>query len=210
LSAHDLLGLTVAVLSYVIAVSLRIDLEVGDLALGAAFAPALVVLSKMSTTWEVSAFAVACVLGGVLGGLRRRGQNVALRDALALSACTAVTHGADVAVRAAHLGTSDPMLALIAGTGGVLVYSLVADRRRHLKIGVDPEDRRVWLWLQAVLVSAYGLMILGYAQIGWPALLAMLVVLGPTKSEFDRYAMARRVLRQTIGALGELERASLL
>src|SRR5205823_10747550 len=74
---------------------------------------------------------------------------------------------------------------------------------------IPGSDRRVWLLLQAVLVSAFGLMILVYRQIGWPAVAAMLVLLALTKGEFDRYSQARRTLTQTMSALAELEAVSL-
>jgi len=71
-------------------------------------------------------------------------------------------------------------------------------------------DRKVWIVLQAVACIGRGLMTLVYQQIGWPAMVAMLLLLAPTKREFERYGLARRTLDQTIQALESLRTASLL
>jgi hypothetical protein len=74
-------------------------------------------------------------------------------------------------------------------------------RRRHFADG----DVRTWLMLQAVLVCACGLTMLGLRQMDWPAFVAMAAVLALTKHEFEAFALSRTAYEQTLSAVEELK-----
>jgi len=203
----------VAGICYAVSVGLHIQLEPGEVTLGAAFAPLLVFLGPHAFLPEVGVATLAGALGALSATVRRRSIHEVAFDLPALALCLLSLHAVAGCLSLFGVSTVGPFTMVIAGSVGVIVYSVVADAGQRLvgwRPSVSWKDRRVWFLLQAVLVSAFGLMILVYQQIGWPAVAAMLILLGLTKREFDRYAMARHTLTQTIEALYELEQASLL
>jgi hypothetical protein len=205
---REAVPLGIAAVVYGLAVAGRIELVVGEVTLGAAFAPALAVIARGSTTRELAGLSAGALLGLVMGLVTRR-SSVGWREVAALIACFGGVTATEAISERLQIRTGSAAAVLVAGALGLVAYSLVADGLRHVRSPVVGDDRRVWLLLQGVLLSAYGLMILGYRQFGWPTVVAMLVVLGLTKREFDRYAMARRTLAQTVEALSALREASL-
>jgi hypothetical protein len=205
---REAVPLSVAAVVYGLAVAARIELVVGEVTLGAAFAPALAVIARGSTTRELAGLGAGVMLGLAVGLLARR-PSAGWREVPALVACFMAVIATEAVSTRVHIRTGSTAAVLVAGALGLIAYSLVADGLRHVHSTVMADDRRVWLLLQGVLLSAYGLMILGYRQFGWPTLVAMLVVLGLPKREFDRYAIARRTLAQTVEALSALREASL-
>ena len=199
----------VAVLCFAVAMALHIGLEVGDVSLGAAFAPVLVVVARSSGANTVAIALAAGGIGAAVAGAHSRSWSV-LPELPALAASVVVMWCAERLARQWDLPQTGRPVLLFGGGLAVIVYSLLADGAKHVRGRAVPSaDRRVWVLLQAVLVSAYGLMALVYHQIGWPAVGAMLVLLAITKREFDRYAKARRTLAQTVAALSSLETVSL-
>ncbi len=202
-------ALVVAVVCYLIALNLRIELQVGDVSLAPAFAPVFLVVGVDSLVITLMAVAAAGIVGVLLLGWRERTAGAGLRRLAALAASTLAVFGVRAAVETLLPASSMSLQFVLAGAVGVLIFALVSDRVRHLRAVRSTEDGRVWLVLVGVLISAYGLMALAYNETGWPALVAVFGVLALTKREFDRYAAARRTLDQTVASLAGLARVSL-
>lgn len=209
---RDFAPLIVATICYPIALGLRVDLDVGDVTLGAAFAPLIGFVAQHSIVSEYKVALFAASLGVLLAVVRHRPPFAVLRDLSALGVSLLVVDVIGRGLTSLGLRGSPSVAVVLVGGAAVVAYSLVADGLKHLvgrESSIAREDRRVWFLLQAVLVSAFGLMVLVYKQIGWPAMAAMLALLALTKGEFARYSQARRTLTQTMRALAELEAASL-
>jgi hypothetical protein len=197
------------IVCYALAVNLRIELQVGAVDLGAAFAPALMAVARGTGPRDLVVIIAGLLAGAAVGLLRGRSLRGMLADVPTVATASLVFLGVEVLISEFGVRLAHRLDAVVAGSVAVLAYSLVSDRARHLRSRVHREDRIVWLLLQTVLVSAFGLMILGYDQLGWPSIVIVCIVLAVTKTEFDRYALARRTLVQTVAALSLLQEASL-
>lgn len=96
---------------------------------------------------------------------------------------------------------------LALGLSGTAAYSGLETVRQkvthkgHARISAD---LRMWLLLQAVLLSAGGLTVLVLPELRWPTFPAMAMALVLTRREFQGYADSRRALDQTVRALDGL------
>jgi hypothetical protein len=99
---------------------------------------------------------------------------------------------------------------LVGGLFAGVLYLVGEAVRQHAvrsdRANVRRSDQRTYWLLNAVLLCACGLTILGVQEMDWPAFVAMAVVLALTKREFEAFALSRDAYAQTVTAIDQLKR----
>jgi hypothetical protein len=105
-----------------------------------------------------------------------------------------------------HAGLDEPLVGgLLAG----MIYLAGEGLRQRASSDWTNDkraDRRTFWLLNAVVLCACGLTVLGVQEMDWPAFVAMAAVLALTKREFEAFALSRDAYAQTVSALEELKR----
>ncbi len=203
----DLAAVVVLIGAYVTCAVLKINLGYGRrISLAATFAPAVALFASDLDVDARSVFLMGALLASAALILAKESWIEVAWHPFLMSATWAVVHGA---LRAAEsvAPTNRPLSYVVAGGLGTLTYSTleaVCQGFAHGGRAWLQDAVRVWLTLEAVLVSTSGLTILVFQAIGWPALLAALAVLVITKREFDNFGAAQDAYSQTVRALDRL------
>ncbi len=200
----------VAVACYGALLSFRVNVgHKRSVPMSASFAPVVAVMGRGS----LRATIVLAVLGAAVGVavqllLRHRWASAAF-DLGAFLMSFVITR--IVFFGAVRLGVAESVALLLAGSFGVGSFAVVEVGFAALSrlAPLTRDERRVCMVLYALLGSAFGLTILVYREINWIAFVAVLLPLALTKREFDRYALARSTLEETVEVLGQLEARSL-
>ena len=203
----DIGAVVVLIGAYVTCAVLKINLGYGRrISLAATFAPAVALFSSDLDVDARSVFVMGALLASATLILAKESWIEVAWHPFLLGASWAVVHGVMNAMESLA-PSNEPLAFVLAGSLGTLVYSsleAVCQGFAHGGRAWLQDAVRVWLTLEAVLVSTAGLTILVFREIGWPALLAALAVLVITKREFDNFGAAQDAYGQTVRALDRL------
>ena len=197
----------VASISFVVAtafgIRLRHDLTVPA---AAALAPPLALVGRTLEGPDVVLVVAAPLLALLLALVRRRSVVETLSHPVLLVAVTVLVH---FALRTSAVSSPEVLLGSLVLTLGYSAAGLGLDRVANRGHAGARKDGRMWWLLQGILLCACGLTVLMLERMGWPAFVAMAVVLALTKREFDAFGESRTAYDQTLRALDRLsERAS--
>jgi hypothetical protein len=203
----DLAAVVVLIGAYVTCAVLKINLGYGRrISLAAVFAPAVALFANDLEVEGRSVVVMGSLLAAAALILAKNAWLEVAWHPFLMAACWAITHGV-MNVAGSVSPTNRALQFVIAASLGTLVYSsLEAVCQGYAEGGRAwlQDAARVWLTLEAVLVSTSGLTILVFREIGWPALLAALAVLVITKREFDNFGAAHDAYGQTVRAVDRL------
>ncbi len=200
----DLAAVVVLIGAYVTCAVLKINLGYGRrISLAATFAPAVALFASELDVDARSVFFMGALLASAALILAKESWIEVAWHPFLMGTTWVVVQGALNAAESIA-PANQPLAYVLAGSLGTLVYSTleaVCQGFAHGGRAWLQDAVRVWLTLEAVLVSTSGLTILVFREIGWPALLAALAVLVITKREFDNYGAAQDAYGQTVRAL---------
>jgi hypothetical protein len=190
----------VGILCYGLAAAFRIRFsETATAPTGASLAPPVLLISGGLAETHYLLVLAGCQCAATISAVAaRRFGRVFVTQTAAFGICV-------IALKVLEGAVGDRLVLAILGATLYLAVDYALLRIWARTSLLPAEDRRTWLLLQAVLVCACGLTMLGVTQLTWPAFLAMALVLVLTKREFEAFAKSRMAYTQTVRAIDRLK-----